>query len=124
MLEQIGIPLTLILLSLWAILPIFCLLIAQNLNFDFTKIIIVSITIFFILVFQYIGLPFIYFQLDPFRVHEIINLNYILKAWGFTSLALIFLIAGASTYNIWILGSNKNEVLESDVYKFLSSKIF
>ena len=81
MLEQIGIPLTLILLSLWAILPIFCLLIAQNLNFDFTKISIVSITIFFILVFQYIGLPFIYFQLDPFRVHEIINLNYILKAW-------------------------------------------
>tara|TARA_Y100000591_G_C21841301_1_gene705805 strand:- start:1456 stop:2790 length:1335 start_codon:yes stop_codon:yes gene_type:complete len=124
MLEQIGIPLTLILLSLWAILPIFCLLIAQNLNFDFTKISIVSITIFFILVFQYIGLPFIYFQLDPFRVHEIINLNYILKAWGFTSLALIFLIAGASTYNIWILGSNKNEVLESDVYKFLSSKDF
>jgi oligosaccharide repeat unit polymerase len=54
-----------------------------------------SFVVFSIFVFQYVGFPILYFQLDDYRAEFVTNQDLLLKAWLITSISTILVCFGA-----------------------------
>lgn len=60
-----------------------------------THITLPGYVIAFILVTQYLGIPVLYFGLDPYRVEDVTDRLIMLKVWGITSACITLMIAGS-----------------------------
>ena len=82
-------------LMIWLLLPLFWGLLMKLAGLNLTKPNIPVTLIIFIYVFQYIGLPILYFQLDAYRFSEGVNDKVIvLNIFLFTSITITLMIFG------------------------------
>jgi len=83
-----------ILLGIWLIAPLFWQLMLKSAGLKFTEINIPSFTILTIYVFQYVGWPLLYFNLDEFRSEISFDHFLLTKALLLNILSITMLIVG------------------------------
>ena len=99
-------------LANWLFLPFFWRFIWIAAGIKLNVVSIPSILLLFIFLFQYLGLPILYFKLDPNRATLISDSNTVLYIWIYTSIAVTFLLLG------FLLG----KVLETKARNFTGYK--
>lgn len=79
----------------WIVTPFFWLYILSIGRMSLLKLSLPSFLVGFILLFQYIGFPILYFALDDYRSEFVTDKGLILKAWFITSVTTLFLCIGS-----------------------------
>ncbi len=81
----------------WFLLPFLWLTFLNASKISLFKISIPSILIIFLFLFQYLGLPILYFGLDEYRVYDVKESEIVIRIFLFTSLSITFFIFGIIT---------------------------
>ena len=81
----------------WLLLPFLWLILLNASKISLFKISIPSILIAFLFLFQYFGIPILYFGLDEYRVYDVKESEIVIKIFLFTSLSITFVIFGIIT---------------------------
>lgn len=111
-------------LGVWAMFPIFFFLLCQIANLSLSKISAFSVSVYFIFLFNYLGLPILYFGLDSYRSVNIDSLEYIFLSWIFVVIGLILMLLGAFLVSLvldkFLPSSNSHEhySFNNSIYKF------
>lgn len=82
-------------LILYFIFPLLWYLMFRHFNVKLLKINIISILFFSIIVFQYIGLPILYFKLDPYRILDVTDKWIMFRVFLYTSISTTLLLLGS-----------------------------
>jgi len=75
------------------------LVFTSNLGINFSKITLPGILLLFIIIFQYLGFPILYFRLDNYRAEFVTDQEILLKTYFINFLCIFFLLLGN-----WIAG--------------------
>ena len=89
----------------WICIPLLWLGLLRFARVALGKATIPAVLIWFIVVFQYVGLPVLYFQLDPYRCAELDDTSVIVEAFLLTATTTTLLIAGYCASRV-ILGTD------------------
>lgn len=81
----------------WFLLPFLWLILLNASKISLFKISIPSILLLFLFLFQYLGLPILYFGLDEYRAYDVEDSEIVIKIFLFTSLSMTFIIFGIIT---------------------------
>lgn len=84
----------LLFIILWIYFPFLWISLLRAARISLKKISIPSILIIFIIIYQYAGIPLLYFKIDKYRVDEVVNSYLMLKLFFLTSLVITLLIVG------------------------------
>lgn len=104
-------------LGLWLVFPIFFFLICKFVNTNLLKISAFSITAYFILLFNYLGLPVLYYGMDTFRAVEISSVEIIFINGVLSSLALLFMLLGYRFVFLSVkVANNDSEPIEKFIF--------
>jgi len=79
----------------WLLIPLSWMSVLKIGGMRLLKISIPSFVVGFIFIFQYVGYPILYFQLDEYRAEFVTDKNLILKAWIITSISTLSICVGA-----------------------------
>ncbi len=85
----------LLFILMWLFAPVIWVLVTKVLQDNILRVSILSTLLFFILLFQYIGLPILYFGFDEYRLSEVYDEALILKISIFTISSTTLLLLGA-----------------------------
>jgi oligosaccharide repeat unit polymerase len=85
---------SLLFLTIFTVLPVFWLKFMKHANISMFKVSLPSILIGFIIIFQYLGLPILFFRLDDYRSLFVTNIDIVWQVFGFSSLTITLLILG------------------------------
>lgn len=99
---------------MWLSTPVIWIIIIKVLQGNILRVSILSALLFFILLFQYVGLPILYFGFDEYRLSEVYDEALILKISLFTILSTTLLLLGALTSRMIFGKLQKINYLESD----------
>ncbi len=88
-------PTDIVFLLLWVIVPFMWFYTLKLGGMSAMALSLPSFLVIFIVIFQYIGFPILYFSIDEYRAEFVTNQNLILKAWAITSITTFFLCIGA-----------------------------
>lgn len=117
-------------LMLFIIFPFLAnLLYVKLLKENILKVNILNFLLINIFVFAYIGIVFLYFQLDPLRVSNgVVEKQTVFMIWIFSSLSILFLMLGAlffkKTFNVISIIINKNNIKKMDGSHRFKSYLF
>lgn len=79
---------------LWLGIPAFWYLLSSLASLNYKKISITTILFFGLIIYQYLGIPFLFFKLDSFRAEEVTNVGLIFQVFIFTSITITLLLVG------------------------------
>ena len=99
---------------MWFFTPVIWILIIKVLQGNILRVSILSVLLFFILLFQYIGLPILYFGFDEYRLSEVYDETLVLKISLFTILSTTLLLSGALASRMIFGKLQKINYFESD----------
>lgn len=106
----------LLFLVIWLIVPFIWLYLLKLSGMSILNLSIPSFVVTFILIFQYIGYPVLYFELDDYRAEFIHDRNLIVVAWLITSITTSLLILGSSLGSQMLNCKNRNSMFDSKMY--------
>lgn len=81
-------------LFLWLFFPFCWYYLLKFAGLSFKRLNIMTFVIIAIILYQYIGLPILYFKLDPLRIDNVSDSNLVFKVFILTSLTLTLMILG------------------------------
>jgi oligosaccharide repeat unit polymerase len=81
-------------LLLWMMLPFIWHYLLKAAGLSFSRVTIPSFIILFFYLYQYIGFPFLYFQLDPYRAQTVTDKYLMMVVFTYTSITITLMIAG------------------------------
>lgn len=107
----------------WSVLPVFWGILLRYAGLELLRPTIPSTLVAFLIVFQYLGLPILYFGLDDYRALYVTEKTIVLEVWALTSLSMTLvlvgcLIARAFTGTIFIGSSNPFAVPNLTRYQY------
>ena len=113
-------------LILFFIFPVLWYLMSRHFNVKLLKINIISILFFSIIVFQYIGLPILYFKLDPYRILDVTDKWIMFRVFLYTSISTTLLLLGSFVFTRTNLNFKnfKTQKKTSNYQNFLFTIIF
>jgi hypothetical protein len=79
----------------WASLLVFFVLLSASAGVDFRRLSILSVVLVYILIFQYLGFPILYFRLDDYRAEFVTEDVLLLKTFALTSLSIVSILFGS-----------------------------
>lgn len=101
---------------LWVIQPYIWLKTTSFFDHKALKIKVFNFTILFIILFQYLGLPLLYFQLDQQRSIAVSDKFIVFQVFIFTSLTILSLLIGRKI-GVYFSSTNLNKQLSSFAYQ-------
>lgn len=90
-------------LVVWILFPFLCFSILRLSKIGLWNLTLPSFVVVSILIFQYIGFPILYFELDDYRAELVTDKFLILQAWLITSITTLLICIG-SFFGFLILG--------------------
>jgi oligosaccharide repeat unit polymerase len=112
-----------IFLLLWLSFPFFWFILLKLAKISLLKINLMTLVLFGILFYQYLGLPILYFDLDPLRVDDVSDKKVLFEVFIFTSITIFLLLIGfcISEYINGGFKYVKSEILQPSAKKELYS---
>lgn len=89
-----------IFLIAWMTIPIGWYVLLKSAHLSLNNISIITVLLFFIVIFQYLGYPILFFSLDEYRAEYVTDKHTVLLAWLVTSVTTFEICLGAVLANI------------------------
>ena len=83
-----------LIILIWVMLPLVWYYLMRVAGLSLFKVTIPSFVIVSFYVYQYIGFPILYFQLDPYRAQYVIDKTLMIQVFAYTSLTVTLMISG------------------------------
>jgi len=83
-----------LIILIWVMLPLVWYYLMRVAGLSLFKVTIPSFVIVSFYVYQYIGFPILYFQLDPYRAQYVIDKTLMIQVFAYTSLIVTLMISG------------------------------